>query len=277
MDMKGWCAAPEGLHMERVLDYAVAHGAASLQRECRRLEHLLAGYQMFLGHDLANQLVAIQGLARHLEAEAGDLPPDAGPLLARLAELTRRADREARRLAEVGRLLRDRPYGPPVPLQEVVHEAVVSVKAAPRHGAAGPAPEPVFEVAGPMPLVTLSGRLMHQTLVELLHNAVAALPSGRPGRVRVQARLDGDACTLTVRDEGRGFAEAQLSRLGEPGLFSPVTQNRALGYFLILQAVALWGGRLAVESEPGRGTAVELTLPGATGEPGTSEEGPQDS
>jgi signal transduction histidine kinase len=285
MKAKGRCAASEGLHMERVLDYAVAPArpgsppgpeADGLERECRRLEHLLAGYQLFLGHDLANQLVAIQGFARHLESEASELHPDAALLLTRLADLTRRADRHGRRLAEIGRLLRDRPYGHPVPLLEVVQEAVASVKAAPRPGADGQTPAAVFEIAAPMPRVILSGKLMHLTLVELLHNALAALPADRPGRISVRARLDGDACVLTVRDNGRGFGEARLAGLGEQGQLSPVTNARALGYFVILQAVARWRGRLVVDSEPGHGTTVLLSLPGARAESETSEEGLQD-
>src|SRR5262245_61089861 len=129
--------------MERVLDYTVAPaepgspaGPAGdcLQRECRRLEHLLAGYQAYLGHDLANQLVAIQGFARHLESLSVDLDPDAPLLLGRLADVTRRADLCSRRLAEIGRVLRDPPHGAPVALLDVAWEAVASVRAAPRRG-----------------------------------------------------------------------------------------------------------------------------------------------
>lgn len=262
--------------MERVIDYTVAPAhpgsppdpdAASAEPERRRLEHLLAGYQMFLGHDLPNQLVAIQGFARHLESAAVASDPDAAALLGRLADLTRRADRHSRRLAEIGRLLREPPYGEPVSLRDIVRGAVASVRSAPRCASAGATP-PVFECVESMPAVTLNGGLLYHVLVELLHNAVAALHPDRQGVVSVQARLDGGACALTVRDNGRGFCEARLARLGEPGQPPPTASAQGLGYFLVLQAVARWGGRLLVRSAPGEGAAVTLILP--SGRQGTS-------
>src|SRR5262245_25177355 len=113
--------------MLRVVDYLKAEPApdrdGSLERG--RLEHLLAGYQAFLGHDLANQLVSVQAFARLLQEQLqGSIDPDAEALLGRLAAIARRCDQNARRLADVGRLLREPPWGPTISFVEVAHEAV---------------------------------------------------------------------------------------------------------------------------------------------------------
>jgi hypothetical protein len=70
-----------------------------------------------------------------------------------------------------------------------------------------------------------------------------------PSPVDISEVRFGTTVTI-VRDDGRGFHETQLARLGEPGIISPVSHAQTLGYFLILQAVARWRGRLIIQSDP---------------------------
>src|SRR5262245_52676258 len=109
-------------------DWQLDYTGQGAGRERDRLAQLLAALQAFVGHDLPNQLVAAQGLARLLGELAGDrLDAEERGLVDRLAALAREADARARRLAEIGRLLRGPAWGPPVALREVVEEAVAAV------------------------------------------------------------------------------------------------------------------------------------------------------
>src|SRR4051794_22693881 len=95
---------------------------ASQDRERQRLEALVGCMQTFVAHELPNALVGLQGIAQLL-LNQGDCGEESRPLLERLAALAQKADRTSRRVAEIGRLLREPPCGPPVGLTEVVREA----------------------------------------------------------------------------------------------------------------------------------------------------------
>lgn len=243
--------------MQRLIDCTNSSGESAAQLECRRLEHLLSGYQQFLGHDLGNQLVPIQGFARMLQEQCRErLDPEAGALLSRLADLTRRADLQARRLANIGRLLREPAWGPAVSLREAVAEALAEVKYSPRGVSPALASGVACDVVQQMPVVRVSRALLHAVLVELLHNAFAAVASAQSARVEILATSSESAWELTLHDHGRGMDESQVARLGAVGL-----TGAGLGFFLVTQAVARWGGRLKVCSEVGLGTTISLLIP----------------
>jgi signal transduction histidine kinase len=121
--------------------------------------------------------------------------------------------------------------------------------------------------------VGLARALLHPVLVELLKNALAALPSGRPGRIEVAASPEGGGCLIRVGDNGRGLSDEQARLLEEPfaarRLQGTIPAGQAvqqggglgLGFFLVRQAVARWGGRVAVRSVLDQGTTVTLHLP----------------
>jgi signal transduction histidine kinase len=238
--------------MERVLDFTLAPPDTAHER-------LLACYQAYLGHDLCNQLVPIQAYARLLESSSiVTLGPEERDILARLAELTRRVDLKSRRLAEIGRFLRDPNEAELTSLADVVYEAIALVKSSPRgESTAHSGTKPTFTVVEPMPPMRVSRKLLLHVLVELLHNAWAAFSPTRPGTVILQAYLSQQGIALTVRDNGRGFAESALARVGE----FDFNGNSAWGYLLVCEAMARWRGVMKIVSEQDKGTTVELLLP----------------
>jgi PAS domain S-box-containing protein len=117
-----------------------------------------------------------------------------------------------------------------------------------------------------------------QALVNLLSNAVKFTPDG--GTVALRAAVDRTAMTasFTIRDSGIGIAGDDL-----PLLFRPFVQldsrlsrehrGTGLGLSLVSRILELHGGRVAVESEPGRGSSFTVTFPWSPA--GTAAEGPQ--
>jgi len=67
--------------------------------------------------------------------------------------------------------------------------------------------------------------------------------------VKVSVRKTGGRLKVSVEDDGVGFLEADTSKKGRFGLFSAREQ---LEHF---------GGRLEIESEPGRGTTATIVIP----------------
>jgi signal transduction histidine kinase len=243
--------------MELALDFRSTKERPAAQLERERLEQLLGCLQMFVGHELPNALVPCQAFARLLGEQAAGLDQEGRLLLDRLAALTQKADRWARRLAELGRLLRASPWGPPVDPGEVAREAVAEVNAL------GDVPGVAFRVRSDMPELGLSHSLLHAVLVQLLRNSAQAVLTDPGGLVEVTARLEAGGCLLAVRDNGRGLTQEQARLLSEPFAAGrlPGARGMGLGFFLVRQAVARWGGSLRVCSEPGQGTTVAMLVP----------------
>ncbi len=217
------------------------------------LPGLAACHQAFVGHELPNRLVALQGFARLLAA--GGLHADeARDMAARLAAIARRTDEAARRLADIGRVLREPPWGLPVSPAAEAHDAAAEANAL--------LPDAALSVSadGGGLTVACSGRLLRRVFRELLLNSART----RPGvTARVTARPDGAACRIAVADDGPGLAEDQARLLLEPFAASRQSENAGpgLGFFLVRSVAALWGAAVEVFTEPGRGLRVELCIP----------------
>ena len=98
-----------------------------------------------------------------------------------------------------------------------------------------------------------------------MSNAVKFTPVG--GHIVVSlSRMDGDRVRVAVTDTGIGIAPEDLPRLARPfeqveGQHSKTTQGTGLGLALSKSLIELHGGRLDIQSEPGRGTTVSFDVP----------------
>ncbi|NOT42740.1 MAG: sensor histidine kinase [Alphaproteobacteria bacterium] len=101
-------------------------------------------------------------------------------------------------------------------------------------------------------------KLKH-AIANLLSNAVKFTPAG--GRVTVHLKISGDGNpTIVVEDTGIGMAPA-LTPVAATLTDTKGHHGAGLGLPLARELVELHGGRLEIESETGKGTAVTITLP----------------
>ncbi|NBS13817.1 MAG: ATP-binding protein [Verrucomicrobia bacterium] len=98
--------------------------------------------------------------------------------------------------------------------------------------------------------------------MNLVLNAVEAMPEGGELRLGVQTR-EGNVL-LSVQDSGRGMPKEIAARLFEPFL-TRRPGGTGLGMALVRRTVEAHGGSLKVDSQPGKGTRVEIRLPAWTG------------
>ncbi len=110
--------------------------------------------------------------------------------------------------------------------------------------------------------ITADERRVRQIVFNLLSNAVKFTPAD--GRVNVSARLDDGRVEIAVADTGPGISAEDHEMIFEE--FEQTTDGRnaegtGLGLPLSRKLVELHGGRLWVESEPGRGSTFRFTLP----------------
>jgi signal transduction histidine kinase/DNA-binding response OmpR family regulator len=114
--------------------------------------------------------------------------------------------------------------------------------------------------AGPdLDEVEADERKVKQVVFNLLSNAVKFTPDG--GRVEVRARRVGDRAEIAVADTGAGIDPADQARIFQEFQQAGEHEGSGLGLALARSLVALHGGRLWVESEPGSGSTFTFTLP----------------
>ena len=107
--------------------------------------------------------------------------------------------------------------------------------------------------------------LFRSLVLNLLDNARKAMEG--PGTIAVTTAMTGDGSTLTVRDTGRGMPPEVLDHLTEAFYRVDKSRSRAqggagLGLTLCDRIAALHQGQLRLESRPGQGTTVTVTLKG---------------
>ncbi len=150
-----------------------------------------------------------------------------------------------------------------VPIRELMERAL---RAVPRSQIQSPIE---FRIAvSPVDLqAAVDPELLEQVLMNLITNAVQAMPNGGSLALGAEAVLTETneiaEVRLTVEDTGAGIPAAELERI-----FDPFVTGRAhgtgLGLTLVHNVVEAHGGTLEIQSEVGRGTRVTLLLPTAS-------------
>ncbi len=107
-------------------------------------------------------------------------------------------------------------------------------------------------------------RAVQQILINLTSNAIKFTPDG--GAVSIGARRLGSRLHFWVSDTGIGIAEADLCNLGKPFMqiqndYTRRFEGTGLGLSLVKGLVSLHDGTMSIESAPGEGTKVTISLP----------------
>jgi hypothetical protein len=269
-------ATGEPLHMAGVmLDLTERRRTEEHLQESLRLEAVgrLAGG---IAHDLNNMLTAILGFSEFLDRslKADDLRRADVEQIARAAERSAALTRQLLAFAR----------------RELIRPRLLDMNAVVRHAGAmlpsilGENVELVLELAPDLGVVYADPRQIEQMLMNLVLNARDAMPRG--GRVTIETktvRLDpgsgasqqvaegaptGSFAMLAVTDTGHGMEAATLQRIWEPFFTTkPRGQGTGLGLSSVYGAAKQSGGFVWAESEPGRGTTVQVYWPEVHTEP----------
>ncbi|WP_309122464.1 ATP-binding protein [Paenibacillus sp.] len=97
-----------------------------------------------------------------------------------------------------------------------------------------------------------------QVFLNVLKNAVEAMPNG--GDLTIALEREGAFVRVSVADQGVGISQEQLAKLGQ-AFFTTKENGTGLGLMISLNIIEQHGGRLAIESEEGVGTKVDIRLP----------------
>ena len=113
---------------------------------------------------------------------------------------------------------------------------------------------------------------LHQVIMNLCLNARDAMPAG--GTLRISAGLaqrepgERDRVRIAIEDTGSGMDAATRARIFEPFFTTkPDGAGFGLGLSTVREVVNMHGGRVEVDSAPGKGTSFCIYLPASTGQP----------
>ncbi len=221
----------------------------------RRADRLAALGTLTAGmaHEIRNPLGAIGGAAEILERDY----PEGHPRREFLDILRREI---ARLNAIVGKYLDyARPLAPelrPVDLNAAVRAALDLVG----KSAVGASIVWDARLAEELSGVRADSGQIHQVLVNLLLNAVQAMPEG--GTVEIATQVEAGRAVVEVRDHGVGLPDVPVERLFEP-FFTTKAAGTGLGLHVCRRIAQSHGGRLDAVNAPGGGAAFRLVLPAA--------------
>lgn len=209
-----------------------------------------------ISHEINNPLESVMNLM-YLIGTHPALPADLQPSV-------RLAEDELKRVARIANhtLTYYRESAQPirVNLREVV-EAVLTLEKA-RIAAARVSVTSKF--VGEEPVITAHPGEMRQILINVVENALAAMPQG--GRLHISIRPltrsnSQRGYTIRVTDSGTGISPAVMERLFTPFFSTKGSSGTGLGLWIIRQITEKHGGRLRVRSRENVGTVVAIWLP----------------
>ena len=223
------------------------------RQEIERAEQLATVGELASGvaHEIKNPVVGISnGLDLILRRVQGDTALQ--PIAAEMVRQLKRIETAVRDLLSYARPpeLRISATSP----NEVVERALTLVE--PGAGSRGVQIERAFQTD--LPALAADAEMLGQAVVNLLLNAVEFSPSGES--VRVVTEGDAREVRISVSDRGPGIAQEVLSQLFKP-FFTTRHTGTGLGLPITRGIVERHGGRITVESQPGRGTEFTLHLP----------------
>jgi PAS domain S-box-containing protein len=238
----------------------------SSQQQVMQQERLRALGQMASGiaHDINN---AISPVALYTEALLEREPSLSDRARSQLEIIQRAVDDVAQTVARMGEFYRAREPQVsllPVDLNKLVGQVIALTRArwsdmAQQRGAAI---EVRTELAANLPLIAAVESQIRDALVNLVFNAVDAMPEGGPLTIRtgLSAGSQSQIVLLEVEDQGVGMDEDTRRRCLEPFFTTKGTRGTGLGLAMVYGVAQRHGANLEIESTPGKGTLVRMNF-----------------
>jgi signal transduction histidine kinase len=207
-----------------------------------------------VAHEVNNPLTSVLGYTTYL-LKTLDLPDSPKRVLGMMEQETLRVRKIIRNLLDFSRQKASwmQPSDIVLPLRETV--AFVQ-------GAAASSSVKIHEEYGEPPvMVSIDANEMKQVFINIINNAIQAMPRGGDLRIRLAA-VSHDEALIEFADTGVGILPGNRKKIFEP--FFSTKENgdgTGLGLSISYRIIQNHGGRIEVESEVGKGTVFKVFLP----------------
>jgi PAS domain S-box-containing protein len=228
--------------------------------ERKKMDELKDEFIGMVSHEMRTPLTVVIGGLKTVLSEWGRLrPDDVKPLL---EDACAEADNLSHILNNLLDLSRSQAgklvvVPQPVDVRSVVERVLEALNVESSH-------KLVIDLAPGLPHIHADQLRLERVLYNLVHNAIKYSPSG--STIRVFVRREGKKFIFGVSDQGRGLTLEEQGRLFgaferlEP-IHSEGSKGTGLGLLLCRRLVEAHGGRIWIESEPGKGSTFLFSLP----------------
>jgi len=223
------------------------------------LGRLVAGVAHEINNPVSFIATSVAPLQRRLETAAADAPAEVAKLLADAREIVAVMARGAERTAAIVKDLRSfsrlgEATRKPVDLHEGLEVSLRLLEPRWRDRIA------IHRDYGPLPPVECDPGQLNQVFMNVLANACDAIAD--QGNLWLTTRAQSDSVRIGIRDDGAGMAPEVVGRIFDPFFTTKdVGAGTGLGLAISHGVVAAHGGRIEVESAPGKGATFRIILP----------------
>ncbi len=244
----------------------------ALSKNEKQLQELLAelgvknaeleSFAYTVSHDLKTPVVTIEGFIGALRDDFGDvLPGTAHQYLSYMSDATRKMELLINDLLDLSRIGRLNEHRMEFNLGDAAHDALETL----RPQIQSQSIAAIVQVD--LPSVYGERKRIGQVMDNLLSNAVKYIGATNPSpRIEVGCEEHNGERVFFVRDNGIGIEEKYFDRVFQVFERLPsavkVGEGTGMGLAIVRKVIESHGGRIWLDSEPGRGTTFYFTLPG---------------
>lgn len=205
-----------------------------------------------VSHEIKNPLGIVRSTAEVLGKRIKTVAPGNEHLAAIIVDETARLDGIVREFLDFARPRE--PRREPIRLEEIVDQLAQFIQPE----LASRKVELERGSSGPLPLVQADRDQIYRALLNIVLNALQAMPEG--GRLALTTRPEREGALVAVRDNGCGMDEEKRRMIFTP-FFSDKHRGTGLGLAITKNIVEAHGGSISVESRPGAGSTFNVFLP----------------
>ncbi len=230
-----------------------------LQSQLREVEQMTGIGHMAanVAHEIRNPLIAVGGFARQLH-EALDADDARREYTSIILEEVTRLEQILREQLTLERHLQ--PVLAPVEVNQILKDVWKLLS----HGMLSSRVRLIGDLADGLPVTMGDANQLKQAFLNVINNAVQSMPDG--GRIEISTGQSGHTIVITVRDNGPGIPKEIMSKLFVP-FFTTRKAGSGLGMAVTRRIVENHGGSIGVDSAPGEGTTVRISIPIVRGAP----------
>jgi signal transduction histidine kinase len=246
---------------------AVIESSTARERERALMQRLWEAdrtkteFVSMLAHELRGPMTTILGFSQTLSTQWHSVPDDKREhFLNIITKETGRLSRLVADLLDVSRMEAGSLHYElvPMPLDDLIGTVLDVHTSLQRHH------DIITDVEDNLPKVMADRDRTRQVLINLLTNAVRYSPEATTIRVSARRSADGRQVVVSVADQGIGIAPQDMDKVFSKFVMLPkptwVKKGTGLGLYITKGIVDAHGGRIWIDSEPGKGATFNFTL-----------------
>jgi signal transduction histidine kinase len=226
--------------------------------EIRQKNEELESFAHTVSHDLKAPLISIQGFSSMLQKKHENGLGKKGKFyLERIQKNVEHMDRLIHDLLRLSRIGRTKVVMGPVEMESVIKEVIGELMLLIKERNIN------IEITDDLPVVYGNKTQVYQIVSNLISNAVKFIGDTPQPKIEITSEKIDNYYKIGVKDNGIGIEEKHYDRIF--GMFQRLdnkTEGTGVGLAIVKRLVEMEGGEVVLESEPGKGAAFYVTLPG---------------